>query len=162
MKDFILAAIAWFCQPIKDGHYWLRSRLHPKYRYHVVKTGLRPGYYDEDDLILHSCMALLERFVAWHGGEQDFEKFTDDLREPDEWGTDWSRQIHKQTEALAIWRWWKYQRPQDERHKDQLWDSLPPDGVGKYDVVNDFEEKMLNDEQGMLWRLIEIRPGLWE
>lgn len=127
-----------------DVRRWVRYRT--TRRYHVVKTGLPPGYYDEDVLILHACMALLDRFVAWHGGEHDLEKFTERLREHPH-GT--SSQAHDQSEALAIWRWWKYQWPLDEARKEL-----------KYDA--DIETKILDDEQNMLRRLIEIRPGLWE
>jgi len=151
-------------QLISDARQWVR--YHTTHRYHIIKTGLPPDYYDEDVLILYACMTLLDRFIAWHGGEHELEKFTNQLREnPKTWGTDadgTSDQVIKQTEALAIWRWWKYQRPFDEASKEQLWNSLPPGKDEKYNEINALEEKMLDDEQEMLQRLIKIRPGLWE
>ena len=32
-------------------------------RYHVVKTGLKPGYYDKDQIMLHACFSLLVDYV---------------------------------------------------------------------------------------------------
>lgn len=32
--------------PMPDWYWWLIHRLHPKHRYHVAKTNLKPGYYD--------------------------------------------------------------------------------------------------------------------
>lgn len=167
MKETILDVVDWFWRSILDARYWMRSRFHPKYRYHVVKTGLTPGYYDEDILILHSCMVLLERFITWHGGEQKLEEFTKELLEkPGVWGCDvdsMSPQVVNQTEALAIYHWWKHERSSDEKRMEELWDTVPEGpGIKKYKNINDLEEKMLVDEQEMLHRLIEIRHSLWE
>ena len=52
-----------------DIKYWFIYRFHPKHRYHVVDTGLAPGYYDKDYLILHSVFNILKEYVevelAW-------------------------------------------------------------------------------------------------
>ena len=64
--------------------WWLLHRFHPKYRYHIINTGLKPGYYDEDQLILNACFAMLERYIEWHGGDEELQKFSDELMaEPD-------------------------------------------------------------------------------
>jgi len=164
VKDFVLAR-SYGCKNLRwawqDARYWLRSRFHPKYRYHIVKTGLRPGYYDEDTLILHSCMALLERFVAWHDGEHALEAFSKELLEkPDVWGCGHDEmlpQVKKQTEALAIYRWWKREYPAKKAHIESLWGTSVPG-----EEIFALEEKIVDEEQLMLHRLIEIRPSLWE
>lgn len=40
---------------------WIRHRTYDKY--HIVKTGLKPGYYDIDTLMLHSNFNMLKDFV---------------------------------------------------------------------------------------------------
>jgi hypothetical protein len=42
---------------------WLRYRLLKRHRYHLVDTGLTPGYYDQDNRMLHACFALLVDYV---------------------------------------------------------------------------------------------------
>lgn len=50
--------IKWKYDSIKS---WVRYRTYA--RYHVVKTGLEPGYYEVDTLMLHSSFSLLVDFV---------------------------------------------------------------------------------------------------
>ena len=51
-------------------HRWV-----PRHQYNVIRTGLRPGYYDIDKLMLHGCFALLRRYVeSERGGEAALEK----------------------------------------------------------------------------------------
>jgi hypothetical protein len=160
---------AWFKHPYVEARYWLRSRFHPKHRYHIIKTGLKPGYYDQDVLILHACMTLLERYIAWHDGEDKLEEFTKELKDkPNTWGCDaneMSPQVKNQTEALAIYRWWKYERPANEKRLKELYDLVSKEKLGyteKYKDVNEWETKIREDEQKMLHRLINIRFSLWE
>lgn len=48
---------------VSNGFWWVRHRIDPRHRYHIVRTGLKPGYHDKDDLMLHACFSLLARFV---------------------------------------------------------------------------------------------------
>lgn len=47
--DFIYFYIK---SPIKDFYWWVIHRTFDKY--HVINTGLKPGYYDVDTLMFHS------------------------------------------------------------------------------------------------------------
>lgn len=53
--------------PFKELKSWIRYRVFDKY--HVVKTGLKPGYHEIDSRMLHSLFQLLVDFVeiekAW-------------------------------------------------------------------------------------------------
>ena len=46
---------------VKNAERWIAFRTYDKY--HVVKTDLKPGYYDIDTRILHSNFTLLVDFV---------------------------------------------------------------------------------------------------
>lgn len=148
---------------------WFLYRLHPKRRYHVINTGLRPGWHDEDTMILHGCMAMLRRYIEWHGGPDELDAFSLELRSsPEKWGGPegaMDGQAHQQEEATAIWRWWTGTKPTDEKRRDELTNEL----FGKHGVKDEaklkeldaLEEKINSEEQTYLHRLIDIRPSLW-
>ena len=46
---------------IKDAKWWVRHRTTEKY--HLVNTGLTPGYYDADTRMLHSVFSILKEFI---------------------------------------------------------------------------------------------------
>jgi len=47
-----------------DTYWWFIHRLVPKHRYHVVDTGLPPGYYDPDIRLLAGIFNEVHKFVA--------------------------------------------------------------------------------------------------
>jgi len=59
--------IKFFTKPINDLRYGLRVRVFD--RYHVINTGLKPGYADCDTRMLHGMFSMLVDFVevekAW-------------------------------------------------------------------------------------------------
>lgn len=72
-KKFTLP-IKWKYEKIAD---WIRYRTLD--RYHILDTGLKPGYYDADTKMLHVNFNLLKefvevevawRYVMWHDDEQ--------------------------------------------------------------------------------------------
>jgi len=52
---------------LENLYYWVRYRTFDKY--HVIKTDLKPGYYDKSTQYFHSCFSILVDFVelecAW-------------------------------------------------------------------------------------------------
>lgn len=92
----------WLSRPLprwKRVYYWFRRkpgeiktfflwRFHPRHRYNIVKTGLRPGYYDAD---LRMEAAIVKLFVDYIEIEKPFEYFeTDDPSRPDN-TADWQK-----------------------------------------------------------------------
>lgn len=57
-KRQVVLPITWKYQSVAD---WVRNRL--IHRYHIVDTGLKPGYYDIDTIMLHSNFNLLKDYV---------------------------------------------------------------------------------------------------
>ena len=161
----------------------LKWRFIPKHRYNLVRTGLKPGYYDQDTRILHACLALMGEYIEEEGGEQKLREWSTELRAMEEPCTS---QADKQDEALALWHWWKIEKPADEKRRDEMCHELfggddfqtklvegrddvvewvqparSPEWEEKYKVFRALDEKIDNDEQAMLHRLIDIRQGLW-
>lgn len=57
------------------GHelpWWFLHRFHPKYRFHVIRTGLPPGWVDRDHLMAVLIKKLLIDFVE---KEKPFDHF---------------------------------------------------------------------------------------
>lgn len=158
-------AISRLGQWVRDARYWLRSRFHPRYRFHVVNTGLPPGYHDCDSRMLHACMALLSEYVEHeHDGAEELSQFSVSLRanpDPHAEGAD-LRQADLQDEAVAIYRWWKHERPADlSARQDSLMKWYRSKGEAAYAEFRRLEEKVLSDEESMLLRLMAIRRTLW-
>ena len=104
--------------------------------YHKVDTKLPPEYYDVEILMLHSCFALLERYVEDEmGGVAKCEKNIADLES--NWGqppqfddpefvagdlkgrTDQAAGVR---EALRLYKWWKEDYPKiDENNPHSKW-----------------------------------------
>lgn len=173
---------------LNKAKYWVLWRYHPRHQYNVIRTGLAPGYYDEDTLILHGCFAMLERYMKWHGGDEALEKFSAELlAKPDPNAPEGLQegQANRQNEAVALYRWWKIEKPADEKRRDDLlmhlygnrkletkptehpnlFELVTPKFVGsEADLHKEFralERKIDADEQAMLHRLINIRRSLW-
>ena len=47
---------------VRDIYWGIRHRLDPRNRYHVMDTGLRPGYWDPDSRILNAVMEEVDWF----------------------------------------------------------------------------------------------------
>jgi hypothetical protein len=179
-----------------DLKWRLYHRYHPRHRYNIIKTDLPPGYYDIDTLMLHGMMALLCRYVEEEsGGAESLGQFTEELYGEAADGTQIepqvgaiARQADKQGEALAIYRWWKHQRPQDQARCDELRSHLygnrervsfvpdeehpdllhrmvvkpfEGDEVAMNEEFRRLEAKIEHDEDEMLQRLLKIRRTLW-
>jgi len=111
----------------RDLHWEIQHRYNPRHIHHLVNTGLRPGYYDVDTLMLYSVMALVCRYVEReHDGEEALEKWAQELvdhpadpdHEPYEGAT--QAQGKKELGVLDIYKWWKHQKPKDEARRDEL------------------------------------------
>ena len=48
---------------IDDVSWWFIHRFNRHHHYHIIRTGLKPGYYDTDDLLEAAIITLLYRFV---------------------------------------------------------------------------------------------------
>ena len=118
----------------------------------VINTGLEPGYYDIDELMLHGCFALLCRYIEdEQDGAEALQNFIESIRN-DEYT---ERQVASDTEALSLYHWWKVERPENLSNLDKLYIN------SDFNEFNNLENKILEDEQVNLKRLIDIRRALW-
>lgn len=68
---------------LHEAKWWVIHRFHPSHRYHVIRTGLKPGWVDRDFLMAHLIVKCLIDFVE---KEKPFEHFdTEDSHHREEW-----------------------------------------------------------------------------
>lgn len=172
---------------IRDMKWWVLHRYSRRHRYNIIETGLPPGYYDIDVLMLHGMFSLLRRYIEDEmGGVEEVERLIKHWREnPDPHfpeGTE--RQASNDEKALELYRWWTIEKPADDARYRELM-SICYRGSGRVtfekDVVTgcravkinvdveadahkELEElnaKIERDEQKNLVRLIYLRKSLW-
>lgn len=112
-----------------------------KYDYHLVDTGLEPGYYDPDYRMLCACFALLCHYVEVEmGGVEKMDQFTSELRTQGEPLTDETLvadQADNQSEAAKLYHWWKVDRPAREARVEELTQDLYGRPWGKKTAESD-------------------------
>lgn len=103
-----------FFYALRNRFYKARYRFHPKYKRHLINTGLKPGPHAAGRLILHGVFAVLVRYVEEQGGYEELLKFTQNLETamphhgPAKVTT---RQATLQREVLALFEWWTVEYP---------------------------------------------------
>jgi len=151
-----------------DFGYYIRNVFIRKH--HIIKTGLKKGqWYDSEMRILYGMMNLLTEYIE---GENPFDII--------DWDSD-DEHRHARDEMVSIKEWWD-EYPNRELEIDKSlndWHSKKFEGVDRdgwldrinegdteehkrlFDIHNELCEKLFEEEQDMLIRLIKIRPFLW-
>lgn len=129
--------IEYYLYRLNNIKWWFLHRLHPKHRYHIVKTDLKPGYYDSDTRILHACFNELNNFVENCAG-----------------GIDWRESSDQHFEAYCtmkeLWYWWNCIRPIE-------WENLENSRPFSFEK----EGGLVIKDNEQLKKLAEIRHFLW-
>lgn len=150
-------------QKLFDFEYYIRYRTTNKF--HIVKTELKPGYYDIDHIMLYANFALLIKYIEeenhCHGdfnetvyynyiSKSEYSKNIADL-------TDLP---YKRLEGLMNWInylvWIKDNPEANERQKNT---ALIADELYRWWLFENKDDE--NKATKQLIRLIEIREGLW-
>lgn len=167
----------------------LRYRFDPRHRYHVVDTGLPPGYHEPETLMLNAAFALLRRHVEGRmGGVANMRAHTQALlAHPDPNAPDGVQEIQadRQAEAVALYMWWTETLPALKARRKELMGGLyggkrrmlfgkDEKGMARvairgfdereerlYAEAKEIEARIEREEQEMLHRLVDVRPSLW-
>lgn len=154
------APVRYFLRSIRLKRSALSKRIHRAYisvgyrfvrQYHVLETGLKPGYRDLDERLLHGCFSEFSRFIEDEYIYQFF-RFKRTWRRwvpfinphcPSERK---NRAVELSSKALddeilSLYHWWNCERPA------QLKDTPYPDLQAK--------------DTEMLIKLIKVRQDLW-
>jgi len=165
-----------------DLHEFFYYRLFPRHRYHIVKTGLKPGWHDTDERILHANFQLLVDYIeselAWLEYSMNYEKYGNigwfrrwrfkrnkemglthlnwEINLPDDFD---GRQAASAKEKLALYKWWTEERPKDWENQGSLIDI--PNGIYATENYFEKEKSLYQKDEDMLIRLMKIRTSLW-
>ena len=141
---------------IDTVYYWVKNRFFT--RYHVVHTGMQPGYRDADEVIFRACFAVLGKFVEKELSPVDLN---DDypLSTLDEVDTDSENHyrgyyIQSSTDrnAIDLWIWYKYVLPKLEEEQNDDWANFAK--TYGHHHIEDLKDTKLRE-------LIDIRTTLW-
>jgi hypothetical protein len=152
---------------INSKCWWIKNFLF--HRYDLIRTGLDKGsWHDTDTVILYGMMNLLVQYV--------------EIEDP----TILTREINKETftceeerimaercaaddeEVKLIYKWWK-DYPNREKEIESKYDEYGKCRREKSDIKEEcsfveivqMEDKLSEEEQDMLIRLIKVRGYLW-
>lgn len=138
-------------------------RFVPKHQYNIIRTSLKPGYYDPDIRILNATMDLVKEFVEEQG--LDVVAWNED--ENHQWA--WK-------ELNEIYHWWTVTYPSRKMpdapeisHKkifgeDQEKFKEDPDVIAWNEWCNQhnhIEEQWCEEEEQMLIKVAKVRKYLW-
>lgn len=154
----------WVKRPIVDAWWAINYRVVPRYRYHVVRTGLTPGYHELSTRMLYACFALLAECV-------EHKIVSADWSEDEQGKRAWE-------ELAVLYHWWREVRPgrrtlevpelpgdmgyigalfdEDNQHRAET-------AQWKEDVArqHELESHWAAEDEAMLSRLIAVRHYLW-
>ena len=83
--------------------YWgLQHRFNPKHRYNIIHTGLKPGYWDPRDRILHGVMSMVREFVE---DTADIINWESEPEHAEAWealtkAVDWWKYFHEESDKI--------------------------------------------------------------
>lgn len=149
--------------------WWFFHRFHPKHRYNVIKTSLKPGYHDPDNRMFYAAFNLLCEFVEEAG---DMINWEDEAGHSKAW-----------KEMSELYDWWNNIRP----HREERWENenpkptLPdhiertlgifaqknrelPEVIKYHEYLSKYNEATQQwevEDDDMFIRLIKIRRYLW-
>lgn len=128
--------LRYFINRIIDVKWWFLHRFHPKYRYHVIKTDLKPRYYDTDTRILYNCFKLLNDFIEHEADSIDWKGSSDE-------------HFEAYCTMKELWYWWNCIRPTE-------WENF-------YEEHFTFEKEynLMKKDNEQLKQLMSIRSFLW-
>jgi hypothetical protein len=169
---------------------WIRYRT-TRRNYHIVNTGLAPGYHDCDERMIHAIFNLLVDFVeiekAWMNTWTDnaaysklswFDRNFRRFRSPEDgiaylnWEINQCNlkdQSDSAKEILDLYTWWKEVRPnRPDPYIEFDYDFSKSFGLTTLKEnrsiltkINEIENYYHQEDEDMLIRLMKIRRCLW-
>lgn len=144
-------------------YWWFNHRYNPNHQYNVVKTGLKPGYYDTDSRMEHACFYLLEEFL-----KEEFSPKKNVIESIDEelfWlkkellGANpesiypsklyYTQRIEMWNDLKEVYLWWMQNKNKSSYNETY------------YSASFEEEKRFENDKTEMLIKLIKNRGILW-
>lgn len=143
-----------FCHLCREAYWAIRHRVDPRHRYHIVRTGLSPGYYDIDTRMFESAFWLFSQYCKYNSEWIDYDSSKDTERPMGDEHHDYWENVRQEVRALR--EWWTVTRP--ARNTDWFIPGMPEEeSRAGFAQEDDWE----SEDQDMYLRLAKIRRGLW-
>lgn len=110
---------------VTDPIWKFKHRFIPKHKYHILRTGLKPGYHDPDTQMLYSWMKLNKEFI-------------DGTSDTIDWEQDSQKEIY--SDIFKVYEWW-------ENYEIRL-----KEIDNSYDNMDDMVEMEFNEKKVMVHR----------
>lgn len=167
----------WWAIQSHFRHSWLGKlkwafiwRFHPDHQYNKLNTGLPPAYYDLDKRILYAVMNEFKIFWETEGSSQ--KSWGNENKEDHPYMTDEEWENYSVTilqeakdeykELVEVYNWWNgYLHFYKENDDAYYWKDMSPASRIKQRAYLDFEEKMEEEANTMLIKIIQHRRKLW-
>ena len=143
-----------------DIYYWFVYRFHPKHQYHVVSTGLPPGYFDTDHRMFHCCFNLLKEYVEFElGGIEKLSRWENKSWETEGFSSkkEYEEYVDLDREMREIYNFWVNVRPA----REDPYENWNKRDNFSWDLSFKIDQEYDRQDQDMLLRLIKIREHLW-
>ncbi len=168
IKDFIECSIF---KTIENGIWWCKYRT--THRYHVINTRLKPGYYETDDLILHSVFVLLQNFVeiqCAHKYGWFYPKRVKVLTRK-QCGIDYlkcmtrgdkNKHLEEPYQAfLKCYHYWTTERAQKTKAIDDAYEACSGKDLEAIHKIFDMEGELTNTDNEYICLIAKYRQYLW-
>ncbi len=140
------------------GRWWFSHRFIPKHRYNIIRTGLKPGYYDPDTQMLYGIMKL---FCDWYDTCHHLIKVEDFKDIKDEHSLTYLETNRSAFEEYKrIYDWWKLEVKGDV--DSWIVSKVYEPDADKGDRWNwKLEESMQEEITNNLVSLMKLRSHFW-
>lgn len=162
---------------IDNAIWWVAHRIIPRYRFHMVPTGLKPEYHDVDSRMEGALFELLKFHVEEErGGKDALAEEIRDLREEytDKTAFGYDRvmeQIAHMQRILDVYIWVtetlprlreEYDRVEEEWHSRYTTTSRnDPEQRARLQATLDMEVFIHDEISRKLVEIVEIRNSMW-
>lgn len=130
---------------LNDSYWYIIHRTIDKY--HIVDTGLKPGYYDKDKIMFHANFAILKRFIE--------KEINSDLTLYYPVATDINKKF------INLYRWYNSERVQNYKILEDMYEKARSNDkktVSEYFKTKDY---LYKTDTKKLIELVKLRENLW-
>lgn len=153
--------------------WWFLYRTFNKF--HIIDTGLKPGYYDKDQLMLNAMFSLLVDYVEYELAWMSYACSSEDTKvkpnksngrelglkylceEPDQSTHSIRIVSDEDREIRDLYIWWKDVRP----HRDSVVRAINSKKSRRRLQSHYKDELFYNEDTRMMVRLARVRGSMW-
>lgn len=119
-------------------YWWFTHRFNPRHQYHIIRTSLKPGYYDPCERIRYAIFEEVQTFLQRTEGLYDWSITPEH-----------QRAFEELTAAVSWWR-------ENKDYEDTLWEQ-----DGPATKIMEREAELSEQQKYHLKKIIDNLNSLW-